>query len=207
MVDLINIINEALRPFGLTIGTIITAAAIVAGSFLAARFGASETKRQFGEKSKLDKLVAAGELIQILYKFQDELQDLLYDCANEKSSGGHAGVEHASFGKIRLKGEAHNQAAILGPRVIEDVILLMAMYSRARGNVSGLLEFTDPPTASEELQRWSAALILKTIELINKINVHAGIRISAKPSMDYEKLIEIAGDRAADDEYTNLMKY
>ena len=132
---------------------------------------------------------------------------MIHDCRNFDSSGGHAGSERYGFGETELRGEPHKLAAVLGARVVEDVILLMAMFARAKGNVSGLLEFTDPPTASEELQRWSAALILKTFELINRISVRAGIRISGKPSMDYEKLVEIAGDRAKDDEYTELTKY
>jgi hypothetical protein len=207
MVDYINQASAALATLGLTIGGLLTALGAVIASFLAARFGASETKRQYIEKTKLDKLVAAGELIQTLHKLQDDLHDLIYDCRNFESSGGHAGAERYGFGEIELKGEPHKLAAVLGARVVEDVILLMAMFARAKGNVSALLEFTDPSTASEELQKWSAALIMRTFELINRISVHAGIRISAKPSMEYEKLSKIADDRAVDDEYTELMKY
>jgi hypothetical protein len=199
-------ITAALTLLGLTIGGLLTALGTVIASFLAARFGASESRRQYVEKSKLDKLVAAGELIQILHKFQDELQDLISDCENHKSSGGHAGEEHYGFG-IKLSGKPHRLAAVLGPRVVEDVIVLMAKFARAKGNVAGIWEFADPSSTSEELQKWSAAIIVDTIELINKVNAHAGIRINAKSSMDYEKLIEMAGDRAADDEYTNLIKY
>jgi hypothetical protein len=204
--DYVNQLTAALAPLGLTIGGLITALGTVIASFLAARFGASESRRQYVEKSKLDKLVAAGELIQILRKFQDELQDLISDCENHKSSGGHAGEEHYGFG-IKISGKPHRLAAVLGPRIVEDVILLMSMFARAKGNVAAIWEFADPSSASDELEKWSAALIIHTIKLINKVNVHAGIRISAKSSMDYEKITEIAGDRATDDEYTNLIKY
>jgi hypothetical protein len=207
IMEYINQATAALAPLGLTVGGLLTAIGTVIASFLAAKFGASEPKRQYAEKTRLQRLVAAGELIQILHKFQDELQEIIYDCVNFKSSGGHAGAERCGFGKTKLRGDPHKLAALLGTRVVEDVILLMATYARATASVSGLLEFTDPSTASEDLEKWSAALILKTFELINKINLQAGLRISAKPSMGYEKLIEIAGDRAGDDEYTNLMKY
>jgi hypothetical protein len=203
----INQITAALAPLGLTIGGLLTALGTVIASFLAAKFGASEPKRQYLEKNRLDKLVAAGELIQILHKFQSDLQILIYDCRNFVSSDGHAGKEHHWFGKTELKGKPHKLAAVLGKQVVEDVILLMAMYARAKDSVRGRLEFTDPSTASEDLQKWSAGLILSTIRLINRINVQTEIRISAKPSMGHDELIEIAGDRAADDEYTNLVKY
>lgn len=206
MTDYINQATAALAPLGLTIGGLLTALGTVIASFLAARFGASEPKRQYVEKTKVKKLVAAGELVQLLHKFQDELQNLISDCENHKSSGGHAGEEHYGFG-IKLDGKPHKLAAVLGPRIVEEVVLLTAKFTRAKGNVADIWEFADPFNASAELQRWSAALVLDTIKLINNINIQAGIRISAKSPMEQERLITIAGDRASDDEFTSLMRY
>jgi len=169
MMEYINQATAALAPLGLTIGGLLTALGTVLASYLAARFGASESRRQYVEKSKLEKLVAAGELIQILRKFQDELQDRVSDCENYKSSDGHAGQEHYGFG-IKLSGKPHKLAAVLGPRIVEDVILLMAKFARAKGNVAAIGDFVDPSTASDELEAWSAALIIDTIKLINNVN-------------------------------------
>lgn len=179
----------------------------IIASFLAARFGASESRRQFTVTSQTKKLVAAGELILLLDKFQERLQDALYNNANYRSSDGQAGGVHFSFSKFNLEGNSHRLAATLGRPIVEDVILLLSKFSRAKGAVSATFEFVGGEEATDEFDKWAAALVLQTYDLINRINTACGIRIIAKPSQDRDELQKIADDRLADDEHTQLVKY
>jgi hypothetical protein len=203
---MIQTINDYLAPLGLTVGQLIGAAATVIASFFAARFGASESKRQFGEKSRLEKLVAAGELLVTLQDFERTLQETIWDIQNSESSDGHAGQAHMSFSHVELGKKSHEQAAILGAAIVEDVILLLTKFSRAQSSASSAFEFVDGDEAQNEVLGWSAALLLEAHALMNRISERAGLKISSKPSMEVTKLRELAGGRGKDDKYTTFTK-
>lgn len=205
--ETITWLNSLLTSIGLSIGAIIAGLCTVALSFLAARFGASESRRQFTVKSSIERLVAAGELVQLLDRFQDSLQDAIYDNENYRGSNGAAGALHFSFLKFELPGKPHELAATLGKPLVEDVILLLSKYYRAKGAVSATLEHVGGEEATEEFDKWAAALVLLTYELINKVNSAAGIRITATPPQGHEALEKVADDRLGDDEFAQLKRY
>ena len=203
---MIATINDFLAPFGLTLAQVVGAIATVVASFLAAKFGASESKRQFGEKAKLEKLVAAGELLVILQNFESALQETIYDIQNSEASDGQAGREHMSFSHVKLGKKSHEQAAVLGAGIVEDVILLVTRFSRAQSAASGAFEYVDGDAAQKEVLGWSAALLLDAHALMNRVSKRVGLKISAKPAIEPEKLDKLAGPRSGDDEYSTLAR-
>ena len=203
---MIATINRYLSTLGLTLAQVIGAVATVAASFLAAKFGASESKRQFGEKAKLEKLVAAGELLVNLQNFERELQEMIWDIQNAEASNGQAGHEHTSFSHVEFGEKSHAQAAILGADFVEDVILLVTRFSRAQSAASGALEHVDGEEATKEVLGWSAALLLDAHALMNRVSARVGLKISAKPAIDPVKLQSLAGARSEDDEYSTLAR-
>lgn len=198
--------NDILQPAGLSFVGLVTALGTIIASFFSARFGAAESRRQFRTKGRLEKLVAAAELSQLLHAFEQKLQDAYYDVGNWKSSSGQNGGLYTSLASFKIDGEPHKIAATLGERVLERVMLLLSHYARARSVVSGIDEHVGPEEAGDEFEGWAAALIVETYDLINLVNRSAGIRLSATP-IHSDDLIKAAGSRLKTDEYTTLHPY
>jgi hypothetical protein len=192
------LVQTWVESFGLTIVQLIGFFLTVAASFFAARFGASESRRQHKQKLRLEMLTAAGELIQHLYNFANRLESIYYGISNDRSSKGHTGNPHSSLSLAILPENVFQLAATIGESVLADLIKLAGARQLAGESISMSFEYVDEDDAVTETQAWSAHLIILTFDLINQIATRGHVPLTFHPSINKEELEKRAGDRISD---------
>lgn len=191
-------IRSWIEGVGLTVPQFIGFLLTIAASFLAARFGASESRRQHREKMRLDTLTAAGELLQSLYKFANRLEAIFYDISNERGSKGHAGRDHSSLSDAALPDNVFQLAARLGGTNLAELIKLDGARHLAEQNISSSFEYVDHGEAVSQTQAWSAQLIIMTFDLMNQIAKSGRVPLNFQSAIDNNELRKTASDRIDD---------
>jgi hypothetical protein len=135
-------------------------AVTIGASYLSARWGSAETRKQFSKKIEDDERAAAAELIPLLMRFAAECDDRKSNLGLYMSSDGQAGVDEPMYG-IPFPPEIHSSAARLGERITERAIKLELTKQRAESWVMGASEFLDTEEISEKILSFFALISLR----------------------------------------------
>jgi hypothetical protein len=146
--------------WGIPVPQIVGFAVTIGASYLSARWGSAETRKQFTKKIGDDERAAAAELIPLLMRFAAECDDRKNNLSLHMSSDGHAGVDEPMHG-IAFPPEIHSSAARLGERITERAIKLELTKQRAESYVMGASEFLDTEDVNEKMLSFFALLSLR----------------------------------------------
>jgi hypothetical protein len=187
-----------LKSIDLSISQLVALLFAVVASYFSARFGASESRRQHKEKVRIERLIAAGELIRSIHDFAHDLETIILEINSWESSDGQAGKDHVGFGKAALPDEVFRQAATLGEPILADLILLAAAKHLGSESIGGAFEYAEYDTAVQETRGWSAQLLVQAFALLNKIGQQAQIPVNFASLIRQEHLAKLAGRRFGD---------
>jgi hypothetical protein len=129
-----------LASLGLTAGQIVGWLFAIVVSFFAARFVASETRRQFRIKEGVDRRKAGSSLIRSLTHYADTCEEWMYDIDTYISSRGHAGKLH-TLADAAIPSSVHDDAAIIGPNIVAAALKLSKIRLDAQQRCSHAQEY------------------------------------------------------------------
>ncbi|WP_136615048.1 hypothetical protein [Bradyrhizobium sacchari] len=151
-------------------------AVTIGASFLSARWGSAETRKQFTKKIADDERAAAAELIPLLMRFAAECEDRKSKLSLHMSSDGQAGNDE-SMGGIPFPPGIHSSAARLGERITERAIKLELTKQRAESWVMGALDFLDTEEVNEKMLGFFALLSLRARYLADMAGERVGLKM------------------------------
>src|SRR5712691_533328 len=93
-------------------------------SFFSARFGASESKRQFKIKFDKERLLAAANIIDALQRLSTEAENIIEDVGIFEVSKGRYGVKRTSFKEVQPSPAMFADAAKLGGETVQRLLRL-----------------------------------------------------------------------------------
>ncbi|TAI63463.1 hypothetical protein [Bradyrhizobium sp. Leo170] len=167
---------------------IVGFAITILASYLSARWGTAETRKQFNKKVEDDERAAAAELLPLLLK-------VALDCDKKKgnlslftSSDGHDGVDESIHG-IEFPPAIHSSAARLGPRITERAIKLEITKTRAEEWVADASGYIDEEELNEKILSFLALLSLRARYLADLAAEKVGLAMR-HPQEDMERLLK-----------------
>jgi hypothetical protein len=191
-------VSTWLEGVGLTLPQLIGFVLTIVASFFAARFGASESRRQHQEKVRLETLTAAGELIHSLHIFARRLESILYDISNERSSRGNVGKAHSSLSEAKFLEHVFELAAKLGEANLAALIRLAGARQLAEQSISASFEYLDQDGAVSGTQAWAAPAYYSDIWAVESDCRNRARSAEFQSSIEKERLAEEANQRIED---------
>lgn len=162
----------------------------ILASYLSARWGTAETRKQFNKKVEDDERAAAAELLPLLLK-------LALDCDRKKSNlsifistDGHEGVDEPFHG-IEFPPAIHSSAARLGPRITERAIKLEIAKTNAEEWVAQASGLIDEQELNERILSFFALISLRARYLADMAAEKVGLAMR-HPQDDMDRLLKEA---------------
>jgi hypothetical protein len=127
---------EWLAASGLTVAWGIGFLVTIVVAYLSARFGASESRRQYEEKAEIDKRQAAADLIHPLLAFAFQCGR----CGSEISLGNSANspADRLRVAQdLQLSADCNRNAAVLGGEVAARVLKIQVLKTRIENGLRG----------------------------------------------------------------------
>jgi hypothetical protein len=121
---------------GLTPVVLVGFVMTIVSSFLSARWGGAESRRQYRDTAQTDRRSAAAEMIPLLIEFADECDRRKGSLSTYMSSEGQDGEDETMSG-MTLSPAIRNCASRLGGAVAERAIKFEVMKARAEAHVAG----------------------------------------------------------------------
>jgi hypothetical protein len=162
--------------WGIPIPQIFGFAVTIGASYLSARWGSAETRKQFTKKREDDERAAAAELIPLLMRFASECDDRKNNLSLYMQSEGTAGEDEPMDG-LPLPPAIHSSAARLGERVTERAIKLELTKQRAESWVMGASDFLDTAEVNEKILSFFALLSLRARYLADLAAEKVGLQM------------------------------
>jgi hypothetical protein len=116
--------------YGIPVPQILAFALTIGASYLSARWGSAEIRKQFRKKTQDDERAAAAELIPLLMKFAADCEKKIAELSAFMNSGGQKGKDDSIYG-VKFEPAIQLAASRLGPRVTERAIKLALTQSHA----------------------------------------------------------------------------
>jgi hypothetical protein len=170
--------------YGIPAPQILAFVLAIAASYLSARWGSAESRKQFHAKKENEERAAASELIPLLMKLANECDQKKGNLSTFMSSDGHEGDDE-SMGGIVFDPAIHTSAARLGSRVTERAIKLEITKNRAETYVSNAAGYVDE--LDEVVLSFLALLSLRARYLADMAAEKVGLAMR-HPEGDMERL-------------------
>ncbi|OAF13917.1 hypothetical protein AXW67_18215 [Bradyrhizobium neotropicale] len=167
---------------------IVGFAVTILASFLSARWGTAETRKQFQKKTEDDERAAAAELVPLLLKFALDCDKKKIDLSLYISSDGHAGADETVHG-IDFPSAIHSAAARLGPRITERAIKLEVTKTRAERYVADASDFVENYELDQKILSFLALLSLRARHLCDMAAEKVGLAMR-HPEDDMDRLLK-----------------
>jgi hypothetical protein len=170
-------------------------AATIVASFFSARFGASESKRQFGMKVEQERLLAAANIIDALQRLSNEAGEIVEEVSAFESSNGRHGVRHTSLNTVQFNPSMFADAARLGGAAVHRMLNLSAIPVTGEKSVRASLRFVDEDDAAHECKAYAALFIANAFTHVRWLADEHGIPLGYFPGFDLDRLMGIANER------------
>jgi hypothetical protein len=159
---------------GLTPVVLVGFVMTIVSSFLSARWGGAESRRQYRDTAETDRRSAAAEMIPLLIEFADECDRKKGSLSTYMSSGGREGKDE-TMGGTTLNPAIRNCAARLGSAVAERAIKLEVTKARAESFIAEASGYIDEMEINEQTLSFLALLALKARWLVDMAAKEAGL--------------------------------
>jgi len=154
--------GEWLAASGLTAAQVISFFVTIAVAYLSARFGASESRRQYKEKAEIDKRQAAADLIHPLLAFALQCDRYISDIYIDQA--GTPADRLKMVENLQLSADCSRNAAVLGGDVTARVLKIQVLKTQIENSLRlgfnvGSIEDRD---SLARLASWLSLLELRT---------------------------------------------
>jgi hypothetical protein len=179
-----------LNFYGITIPQILAFLLTIAASYLSARWGSAESRKQFDRKTEDDERAAAAELIPMLMKFALDCDKKKNNLSLFMSTDGQDGVDESIRG-VAFNPSIHASAARLGSKITERAIKLEMTQTRAEEYVDDVSGVVDRNDLDQQILSFLALLSLRARFLADLAAQAVGIAMR-HPQKDMDRLLKEA---------------
>jgi hypothetical protein len=172
--------------YGISLPQILAFVLAIGASYLSARWGSAESRKQFRKKAEDDERAAAAELIPLLMRFAAECDQRARNISTYISTDGHAGSDEPISG-LPFPPAIHAAAARLGPRTTERAIKLELTQQRAESYVYDASDFVDGDDLNPKILSFFPLLSLRARHLVDMAAERTGLGMR-HPADEMERL-------------------
>jgi hypothetical protein len=174
--------------YGIPAAQIAAFVLAIMASYLSARWGSAESRKQFVSKTQSDERAAAGELVPLLLKFALECDTKKENLSAFMASDGYEGFDEPMAG-IVFEPRIHASAARLGSPVTERAIKLEMTKIRAETYVKTAAGHLEPEELNPIVLSFLALLSLRARYLADMAAEKVGLAMR-HPQDDMDRLVK-----------------
>jgi hypothetical protein len=167
---------EFLKDLNVTAAQVITFLVTIAVAYLAARWGARESRRQFEQKAEIEKRQAAVELVYPLMSFAYQCDQM-----NQRLNLDSISNQFDVVRGLKIPAECIAKAAVLGGEVAARVLKIFVLKDRIENTLSMDLFVGCPaesPESSNRFESWLTLLQLRARYAADLATKAAGLPVS-----------------------------
>ncbi|MGY4257380.1 hypothetical protein ACVI1L_004448 [Bradyrhizobium sp. USDA 4516] len=176
--------------YGITAPQILAFLLTIAASFLSARWGSTEYRKQFARKTQDDERAAAAALIPILSNFATNCDTMKSNLSLSISSQRQEGRDE-NLADLTFDPAVHTHASRLGPAITQRAIKLEMTLARAKTYLSKAYDHLDSGDVDQQMLSFLALLSLRARHLIDMAANQTGMTMRY-PRSDMERLLKLA---------------